>query len=58
MRVSKVKAIQFAAPETSDEECTERLAEGYRRSFDKNCLISWEEMLRRIGMLLDRKRDK
>jgi hypothetical protein len=47
---------QFSAPTISDEECAERLAEGYRQSFDESCLITWDDMERRLDRLFERKR--
>jgi hypothetical protein len=46
----------FAAPEMSDEECADRLSEGYRQSFDETCLITRNEMALRLDKLFERKR--
>jgi hypothetical protein len=50
------EVMHFSAPVMSDEECAARLAEGYRQSFDENCLITWDEMEQRLDRLLERKR--
>jgi hypothetical protein len=47
---------QLSVPAISDEECAARLAEGYKQSFDESCLITWDEMERRLERLFERKR--
>jgi hypothetical protein len=53
----EIKQIQpFTVPDVSDEECANRLAEGYQQSLDESCLITWDEMARRVDALFARKR--
>jgi hypothetical protein len=56
MQKTKQAKSLFPAPAISDEKAADRLAEGYRQSFDESLLITWEEMAQRIDRLFERKR--
>jgi hypothetical protein len=56
MNNTKKQTEQFKPPVMSDKECATRLAKGYKQSFDEKCLITWDEMERRLNSLFERKR--